>query len=69
MKCERCVFWRKNPDNTELGKCLLLSNEKPLEIDSGVIGWPLCEHDGPAVTFETKNWFHCCHFLLKKIYR
>ena len=64
-KCEDCMYWDNKDNervNKELGICKKLSKEKPNINEVGIVGMPLCLHDGCAIYFETHSWFGCVHF-------
>lgn len=70
--CKDCAFWKSSPlDENNLGDCLKLSTRKrsgpgPDSNMTGVEAWPICYHDGRAFSFETKPWFGCIHYAVKK---
>ncbi len=69
--CVNCVFWNRPNFHDISGKCLKLSVKedetypKHLE-EKGITAWPICQHDGEAISYETKWWFECIHFEREK---
>ena len=68
--CCNCSNWEKIKDSEysqDFGECKLLSGSINPEIypdseKTGIEAYPICSHDGDAITYNTKSWFGCVGF-------